>query len=122
MLVVVVARSLLQRLLGERAWTLHHDPLLLHKIYPSRNREGPNIQNSKYKESLDLLCILSYYLFTSSLLILISPYNIKLHYHESGKPLATQSAKNSLETLPIRAYLDQTVVPLVLQALSALAQ
>lgn len=33
-----------------------------------------------------------------------------------------QSAKNSLETLPIRAYLDQTVCPLVLQALSALAQ
>ena len=33
-----------------------------------------------------------------------------------------QSAKNSLETLPIRAYLDQSVVPLVLEALSALAQ
>lgn len=33
-----------------------------------------------------------------------------------------QSAKNTLETIPIRSYLDQTVVPLVLQALSALAQ
>ena len=36
--------------------------------------------------------------------------------------LFMQSAKNSIQTLPIRAYLDQTVVPLVLQALSALAQ
>ena len=27
-----------------------------------------------------------------------------------------------METLPIRAYLDQAVVPLVLEALSALAQ
>jgi len=30
--------------------------------------------------------------------------------------------KNSFETLPIRAYLDDTVIPLVLKALSALAQ
>ena len=35
---------------------------------------------------------------------------------------AIQSAKNTLETIPIRSYLDQTVVPLVLQALSALTQ
>ena len=49
-------------------------------------------------------------------------YNYKLHYHEPGKHLSIQSAKNSLETIPIRSYLDQTVVPLVLQALSALAQ
>ena len=34
----------------------------------------------------------------------------------------SQSAKNKLDTLPIRAYLDETVIPLVLQALSALAQ
>jgi protein dpy-30 len=27
-----------------------------------------------------------------------------------------------MDTLPIRAYLDETVIPLVLQALSALAQ
>jgi protein dpy-30 len=49
-------------------------------------------------------------------------YNYKLHYHEPGNPPTIQSAKNSLETIPIRSYLDQTVVPLVLQALSALAQ
>ena len=50
-------------------------------------------------------------------------YNFKLQKeHESGIIQLIQSAKNSLETLPIRAYLDQAVVPLVLQALSALAQ
>jgi hypothetical protein len=49
-------------------------------------------------------------------------YNIKLQKDEPGKQLLIQSAKNSLETIPIRSYLDQTVVPLVLQALSALAQ
>ena len=49
-------------------------------------------------------------------------YIYKLHYHEPGKHPSIQSAKNSLETIPIRSYLDQTVVPLVLQALSALAQ
>jgi len=49
-------------------------------------------------------------------------YNIKLHYNEPSNTVFIQSAKNSLQTLPIRSYLDQTVVPLVLQALSALAQ
>jgi protein dpy-30 len=36
--------------------------------------------------------------------------------------ILTQGNKNSFETLPIRAYLDDTVIPLVLKALSALAQ
>lgn len=34
----------------------------------------------------------------------------------------SESAKNKMDTLPIRAYLDETVIPLMLQALSALAQ
>lgn len=39
-----------------------------------------------------------------------------------SKGVSSQSAKNKLDTLPIRAYLDETVIPLVLQSLSALAQ
>lgn len=48
--------------------------------------------------------------------------NIKLQFDEPSKIFSIQSAKNSLETIPIRSYLDQSVVPLVLEALSALAQ
>jgi protein dpy-30 len=40
------------------------------------------------------------------------------------QPAANQEAKkdNALQQLPIRAYLDQTVVPILLQALSEVAK
>lgn len=46
----------------------------------------------------------------------------QLHINGRSKTFLIQSAKNKLDTLPIRAYLDDTVIPLVLQALSSLAQ
>lgn len=59
-------------------------------------------------------------------MIILNFINKKLHKrskNESGKFFyLNKGNKNSFETLPIRAYLDDTVIPLVLKALSALAQ
>lgn len=57
-------------------------------------------------------------------------YNKKLHnilnYQRTNESsnclLLLKGNKNNLETLPIRAYLDETVIPLVLKALSELTQ
>mmetsp|Transcript_46926 Transcript_46926/g.54113 ORF Transcript_46926/g.54113 Transcript_46926/m.54113 type:complete len:84 (+) Transcript_46926:119-370(+) len=41
---------------------------------------------------------------------------------DDKKDKKAEDGKNSLQSLPIRAYLDQTVVPVLLQALSELAK
>lgn len=40
----------------------------------------------------------------------------------NSQPPATEKNKPDLSTLPTRAYLDQTVVPILLQAMSQLAK
>ena len=57
---------------------------------------------------------------------MIDPHNLDNSSKKESKDFTKESAKSnnntSLNSLPIRSYLDQTVVPILLQGLAELAE